>query len=412
MKKDMIEWKSKAVIDPQNLAQYVLGEIYPLHKQILDYYSAELHFQYSDYNSKTKEEQRVLTNILFVKLMKKFPVTMDRYEHEPWHLTTLGPSVGHLFGSVGTKIAVHFSLYCKSIHTLGTDRHKKYLERGLRLADIGCFALTEISHGSNVQGMLTTAVFDESEKSFVINTPTERAAKFWIGGASQTANMAIVGANLIVKEKNYGIHMFLVQIRNTQTHDLMPGVTVSDCGDKMGLNGIDNGMIFFRNVSVPLDSLLDKITQVSSQGEVTSVFERSSQRFAVQLSGLCDGRVKLLTNTALVIFRASAIVLRYATVRKQFGESAASESNLLSYEQYQSRVFPIVAWSTICFFAIRETNKLWIKNWMNVLDPKNKEIKEMIAIISIMKPLISWWSNDALNEHRQALGGYGYLSVS
>ena len=44
----------------------------------------------------------------------------------------------------------------------------------------------------------------------------------------------------------------------------MPGVTVSDCGDKMGLNGIDKGMIFFRNVSVPIDSLLDKITQVSS----------------------------------------------------------------------------------------------------------------------------------------------------
>lgn len=192
--------------------------------------------------------------------MKKFPVTMERYEHEPWHLTTLGPCVGHLLGSVGTKIAVHFSLYCKSIHTLGTEKHRKYLERGLRLADIGCFALTEISHGSNVQGMLTTAVFEETERAFVINTPTERAAKFWIGGASQTANMAIVGANLIIKEKNYGIHLFLVQIRNTQTHDLMPGVTVSDCGDKMGLNGVDNGTIFFRNVCVPLDSLLDKIT--------------------------------------------------------------------------------------------------------------------------------------------------------
>lgn len=412
LKKDMIDWRSKATIDPLAIAQFVLGELYPLHKQIHDFYATELHFQYSDYWSRSKEEQRGLTNLLLVKFLKRFPVTPERYENEPWFLATLGPAIGSIFGSVGTKIAVHYSLYIKSIHTLGTEKHKKYVERGLRLADIGCFALTEISHGSNVQGLLTTAIFDENEKGFVINTPNARAAKFWIGGASQTANMAIVGANLIVKDRNYGIHMFLVQLRNHLNHELMPGVTISDCGDKMGLNGIDNGMIFFRNVIVPLDSLLDKITQVSPSGHVTSVFEKTSARFAVQLGGLCDGRVKLCNNQIFVAQKCVAIVLRFATVRKQFGDNPEAEHNLLSYEQYQSRVFPIAAWSTIAAFASREINKLWMKNWMNVLDPKNKEVKEMHALISIMKPLLTWWNCESLSECRQALGGYGYLSIS
>lgn len=71
-----------------------------------------------------------------------------------------------------------------------------------------------------------------------------------------------------------------------------------------------------------------------------------------------------------------------------------------------------MAWSTVISFAVRETNKIWIRNWMHVLDPKNKEVKEMHAVISIMKPLMTWWTVDALNEYRQALGGYGYLSLS
>lgn len=410
-KKTIKEWKAKSTINPHILAQHFLGDMYPLYKQMMEFNTNELSLNFNDAFLKTKEEQRVITNQLVVALLKKFPVTPEKYEKEPWHVATLVGVGGTLYPATGTKFAIQFGLYCKTIQILGTEKHHKYLERGLRLADMGCFALTEISHGSNVQGMLTTATFDEVEKCFIINTPIERAAKFWIGGASQTANMAIVGANLIVGGKNHGIHMFVVQIRNTKTHDILPGITIGDCGDKMGLNGIDNGMIFFRNVQAPLISLLDKVTQVSPNGEVTSLFTKS-KRFAVQLGGLCDGRVKLLNTCLISGIKASTILLRYAATRRQFGAHLSNESHLLDYEQYQNRVFPHVATNLVSFFAAREVNKLWMRLYNESINPKNEEAVEMHALISVMKPLITWSINDLLIEYRSAMGGWGYHKLS
>ena len=53
---------------------------------------------------------------------------------------------------------------------------------------------------------------------------------------------------MYINEKNYGVHAFLVEIRDKKTHDLKDGVVVGDCGPKNGVNGIDNGFLVFNNV--------------------------------------------------------------------------------------------------------------------------------------------------------------------
>ncbi len=404
----MSEWKAQGNLDLGHLEQFVLGEIAQYSQKYLDFMRNDPDWTQTEYDQKSKDEQRRVTNLLLFKIIKKFPISMKDYKDKPWDLTTLFLLSALVHRSLSTKIAVHFFLYGKSILTLGTDKHLRYLENALSLKDLGCFALTELSHGSNVQGCITNAVFDEKRKNFVLYTPHERGMKFWIGNAAQTANMAVIAANLIVKGHDYGIHLFLVEIRDRVTHNVIPGVTIADCGEKMGLNGVDNGLIAFRGLRVPRDALLNRITDVDENGNVTSRFDNKNQRFAVQLSALSDGRVKVGTVSCLVSLKCLTIALRFAAVRRQFGEGKYKEVAILEYPSMQNRLFPLLALAIVPIFAARKINNLWFENYEKVLDPKNVSAKEMHGLISVIKPLTTEWTLKAMDESRKAMGGLGY----
>lgn len=81
---------------------------------------------------------------------------------------------------------------------------------------IGCFAMTELAHGSNVAGLETTATFDRETDEFIIHTPHLGATKWWIGGAASTATHAAVFAQMIVDGKQYGVKTFVTQLRDTK----------------------------------------------------------------------------------------------------------------------------------------------------------------------------------------------------
>lgn len=82
----------------------------------------------------------------------------------------------------------------KTIKNLGTQKHMKYVERASILEDMACFCMTELSHGSNVQGIKTTATYDPSTKEFILNTPSDEDMKFWIGNLAKTAHVGVVFA--------------------------------------------------------------------------------------------------------------------------------------------------------------------------------------------------------------------------
>ncbi|KAI5306591.1 fatty-acyl coenzyme A oxidase [Ascosphaera atra] len=116
-----------------------------------------------------------------------------------------------------------------------TEEQKKlFLEPAEHYEYIGCYAQTELGHGSNVRGLETTATWNPEDKTFTIHSPSLTASKWWIGSLGKVANHAVIMAQLIIKGKNYGPTPFIVQIRDLKTHEPLENIHVGDVGPKFG----------------------------------------------------------------------------------------------------------------------------------------------------------------------------------
>src|SRR5690349_2356680 len=90
--------------------------------------------------------------------------------------------------SLMVKAGVQWGLFGGAIENLGTEKHhKKYIPGLINLDILGCFAMTETGHGSDVQSLETTATYDLATEEFVINSPTPSSRKDYIGGAAAHA---------------------------------------------------------------------------------------------------------------------------------------------------------------------------------------------------------------------------------
>ena len=116
--------------------------------------------------------------------------------------------------SVLVKVGVQFGLFGGAILQLGTKpHHDAYLADLITGKVMGCFAMTETGHGSNVQALGTVATYDAATQEFVIETRGEQANKDYIGNAAVHGELAVVFAQLEVAGKSEGVHAFVVPIR-------------------------------------------------------------------------------------------------------------------------------------------------------------------------------------------------------
>lgn len=89
----------------------------------------------------------------------------------------------------------------------------------------------------------------------------------------KTSTLALLFAILYTADgTNHGLHGFLVPIRDQRTLQPYPGVLVGDIGEKIGLNGIDNGFVMFNHYRIPRENLLNRTGDVTPEGEYESAF--------------------------------------------------------------------------------------------------------------------------------------------
>jgi len=368
------------------------------------------------------------------------PVEIGRVEHRERVLAALRILAGEGFGSLGypaafgghdapeqavavfetlafgdtsilVKFGVQFGLWGGSVLQLGTRKHhERWLTDIGTLAIPGCYAMTEIGHGSNVRGLETTATWSDEADAFLLQTPHKGAGKEWIGNAALHGRMATVFAQLSVGGVEHGVHAFVVPIRD-EKGGLLPGVRIEDNGPKVGLNGIDNGRIWFDEVWVPRENLLDRFATVTEDGHYESAIENPGRRFFTMLGTLVSGRISLAAAGVSVSKLGLAVAVRYSQDRRQFGPEDDLEVPILDYPVHQRLLLTRVAETYALHFAVRELTDRYARVLRHQREGREDgpdALREVEARAAGLKALTSWHCADTLQASREAMGGRGF----
>jgi acyl-CoA oxidase len=341
----------------------------------------------------------------------EFPVEFGGHG-DPGRTVATFETLGHGDLSLLIKYGVQFGLWGGAVFHLGTrPHHERFLSGTAKLEIAGCFAMTESGHGSNVQGLLTTATYDPETQEFVVRTPSDLAHKEYIGNAATHGRYAAVFAQLIVAGRGHGVHTLVVPVRD-ESGALMPGVRIEDSGEKLGLNGVDNGKIWFDDVRVPREALLNRYGDVTPEGRYTSPIEDRNKRFFTMLGTLVQGRVCISASCVSATKNALTIAIRYGLRRRQFGPPGEEEVVLLQYRTHQRRLMPALARTYALHFAQQELNEQFHEVFSAEGEVDDRARRRLESLAAAMKATTSWHALRTIQTCRECCGGAGYMAVN
>ncbi|ERL85619.1 hypothetical protein D910_03038 [Dendroctonus ponderosae] len=345
------------------------------------------------------------------------------------------------------KMGLGIKIFTGILEKLGSERHRGIIQEIRQGKVSGCFAMTEIGHGTNVKGMKTSATYLSESEEFELHTPDFLAAKCWAGNLGNVATHAIVYAQLYVSGVHHGLHVFVVPIRDPETLQPFPGVTVGDMGEKIGLNGIDNGFLLFSHYRIPRAYLLNDTGDVTEEGRYVTPYQNESQRFGASLLALSASRVWVTAQSDAYGGCALTTALRYSAVRRQFAPSEGeqevaileyqtqqlkadfalhqpqcatdkSDQNQPSYEQISRKLVSPQQYRLLPHLAAAYMLKVFTRYLNDVFEqmigqPRSASISllavEVHVVTCAAKPLSGWLMRDAIQSCREACGGHGYL---
>ena len=323
--------------------------------------------------------------------------------------------LGHADLSVMVKAGVQWGLFGGAITALGTaEHHRRYLPGAMDLSLLGCFAMTETGHGSDVESLGTTATYDPETDEIVVHTPTPRDRKDYIGNAAEHGRLAVVFAQLVVGGEGRGVHAVVVPIRN-EDGSPATGVTIGDDGRKGGLNGVDNGRLSFDQVRVPRADLLDRYGAIDDDGSYSSPIENPKRRFFTMLGTLVRGRISVAGAAGAATESALTIAIRYALRRRQFERTEDGEEVLLlDYQAHQRRLLPALATTYALHLAQSQlTEELHDVQTAGALggDGGDENAQRTLETQAAgIKAVGTAHANATIQACREACGGAGFLA--
>lgn len=217
----------------------------------------------------------------------------------------------HYLGSICTTtvtwVSAHQSIGApQPLKIFGTEEQKKKFLPRMAKGEISAFALTEPDVGSDPAKMATTAVLSEDGEHYIIN-----GEKLWITNGP-AAGILVVMANIPGKVVNGKDRL---QITTFIVEKGMPGFEVKYHCDFMGIRGISNGVLTFKDVKVPKDYMIGK----------------PGEGLKIALSTLNTGRLGIPASSTGTAKKIIQEMERWITERIQWGVPIGKHQTIARY---------------------------------------------------------------------------------
>jgi len=269
--------------------------------------------------------------------------------------------------SVGLSYGAHSNLCVNQIARNGSKAQKeKYLPKLLSGEHIGALAMSEPGAGSDVVSMKLRATKDGD--GYVLN-----GTKMWITNGPD-CDVLVVYAKTDPAAGPKGITAFIVEKG-------MPGFSVAQKLDKLGMRGSHTGELVFQDVRVPAENMIGELG-----GGV-----------AVLMSGLDYERAVLAAGPLGIMQACMDEVTPYIHDRKQFGQSIGEFQ--LMQGKIADMYTTLSACRAYCYAVGRQLDALGSQHTRSVR-------KDAAGVILYTAEKATWMAGEAI----QIFGGNGYIN--
>jgi len=268
--------------------------------------------------------------------------------------------VARVSAALAIMIAVHNSVGALPVFRFGSDvQRRRFLPR-LISRELAAFSLSEPGAGSDAAAIESTAVRKGDE--YVLN-----GSKNWVTNGEQ-AGVYLIFARTDKAAGSAGLSAFIVE-RGAK------GLVIGNPEDKMGLRGSDTVSLSLEDLHVPADQRL------GDEGE----------GFKIAMSMLDAGRIGVGAQALGVMRAAFGEAVRYAQIRKAFGQSLAKiQAVQFKLAEMERRI---------------QCARLLIQRAAWLKDIGQPYTREAAMAKLYASEAATWVTHQAIQVH----GGYGYV---
>ncbi|KAF9903307.1 Peroxisomal acyl-coenzyme A oxidase 1 [Linnemannia zychae] len=383
----------------ESLTQFLHGEYLEPQRRIRAQLEQDPVFSNADKPFLSREK-------MYVRSLEKAAKLVEMRKKNKWSEEDMMVAMRMLGDS--TPQFLHEALFIPTLRTqLSDEQQKIWLPKAENYEIFGCYAQTELAHGSNLRKLETTATFIPETDEFVINTPTINSMKWWPGALAQSSTHCAIYARLILHGKDYGVHPFLLQIRAPGTHAPMAGIEIGNLGNKIGFNTIDNGFLRVHNVRIPRSQMMMRNSKVTREGKY-----EPAKNAKMNYSTMVAIRANIVRNAGFALGQALTIAIRYSMVRLQGGDRIPSqkgeEIKIIDHGMQRFRLTTSLALSYAMLMTGRVMSEMHQRNLKNVIQGEVGLMAEVHATSSGLKALTSDLATAHMEDARRACGGHGY----